>query len=41
MDMGSTFIVVDGQNPFSICPDGMLMYLVVETYIPDLVPGSE
>ena len=41
MDMGYTFIVVDGQNPFFICPDGMLIYLVVENYIPYLVPGSE
>ena len=40
MDSGYTFIWPTGQDPFFIRPDGMLVHLTVENYIPYLAPKS-
>ena len=41
MEMGYTLIWPSGQSPFFIRPDGMIIHLVVEHYIPYLVPGEK
>ena len=40
MEMGYTFIWPTGHNPFFIRPDGMIVHLTVENYIPYPIPGS-
>ena len=41
MEMRYTFMWPGGQSPFLIRPDGMIIHLVVEHYIPYLVPGEK
>ena len=40
MDSGYTFSWPTGQDPFFIRPDGMLVHLTSENYIPYLAPKS-
>ena len=40
MEMGYTFVWPTSQDPYFIRPDGMIIRLMVENYIPYLVPNA-
>ena len=40
MELGYTFIRPTNQSPYAIRPDGMIIHLAIENYIPYLVPSS-